>query len=346
MQLQLLDWLACPACGDGSFTLDVVAAERRPVFHGHREPGEDLPGLDAAGVTVVRTGTLRCLDCDARFPVTDGIPRLLPPGGEAGPPTGHRLTEFAGAVPEHEENFLDLMQPVGAEEFVGKLVLDAGCGFGRHAWYAARYGAEVVALDSSAEAVESAARNLRDCFRAHVVQGDVLRPPLRKQAFDIVYCLGVLHHVDDAAVAFRALDELVRPTGRLSVWVYGPRQGLTRIATGALRGATAEMRPEQLHRFAQGLAAVLRVVSHTPHRFLGRLPILSDVVTHLPVHDHSRWPFDVVVADIYDRLRVPVTGYFPGEQIERWFVDAGYADIAVTRRVRNTESFRGTGIRR
>ncbi|MFZ9888859.1 MAG: methyltransferase domain-containing protein, partial [Myxococcota bacterium] len=35
-------------------------------------------------------------------------------------------------------------------------MLDAGCGFGRHAFYAARWGAEVLAIDSSAEAVASA----------------------------------------------------------------------------------------------------------------------------------------------------------------------------------------------
>jgi hypothetical protein len=94
------------------------------------------------------------------------------------------------------------------------------------------------------------------------------------------------------------------------------------------------------------LAAVLRVVSHTPHRALRHVPIAGTVVTHLPVHDHSRWPFDVVVADIYDRLRVPLTATFTGEEVEKWYAEAGYADIEVTRRVRNTEGFVGRGAKR
>ena len=61
---------------------------------------------------------------------------------------------------------------------------------------------------------------------------------------------------------------------------------------------------------------------------------------------HSQWPFETVVADVYDRLRVPVTGYFTGEELENWYAEAGYADIRVTRRVKNTESFRGSGVRR
>jgi SAM-dependent methyltransferase len=346
MKLRVLEWLACPACGEGSLDLAITRSEERTAWNGHWEPDEDVPGRGRASITEVIAGTLRCRGCTATYPIVDGIPRMLPPGAEAGPSTGHRWTEFDQAVPEYEENFRDLSDPLGPDDFMGKLVLDAGCGFGRHAFFAARYGAEVVAMDSSAEAVASAASNLQNAMRAHVIQGDIDRPPLKRGLFDIVYSYGVLHHVDDPKATFASLHELVKHGGRLSVWAYGPRQGLTRIVTGALRGATSQMEPDQLHRFSQLIASGLRVFSHTPHRFLGNVPVAGRVVNHLPVHDHSRWPFDVVVADVYDRLRVPVTHYFTGEQLETWLADGGYADIRVTRRVRNTESFRATGVRR
>lgn len=346
MKLRLLDLLACPACGEGTFHIAIDRAEEREVWAAHVEPEESVPGMDGGRLTEVQAGRLTCGDCGAVFPIVDGIPRLLPPGGSEGPDTGHRLTQFEVAAPEFEENFRDLLQPLSPEVFIGKTVLDAGCGFGRHTFFAARYGAEVVGVDTSEAAVKAAAHNLRDSVRAHVVQGDVERPPFRRSAFDLVYSFGVLHHLADPPKAFRALDELVKPGGRLSVWAYGPRQGLTRIATGALRGATEQMTSDQLLRTSQVIAGALRIFSHTPHRFLGATPVLGSVVTHLPVHDHSRWPFDVVVADVYDRLRIPVTAYFRGEDFERWYAEAGYADIQVSRRVRNTESFRATGVRR
>ena len=118
------------------------------------------------------------------------------------------------------------------------------------------------------------------------------------------------------------------------------------LATGALRGAAAAMTPEQLHTFSRVIATGLRVFSHTPYRFLSPVPPFGWLLSALPVHDHHKWPFDVVVADIYDRLRVPVTGTFTGEQVERWYAEAGYADIRVSRRLANTESFRGLGSRR
>lgn len=346
MKMRLLDWLACASCGEGSLDVTVTSQEERAAWTGHWEPGEVVPGARHGKVTEVMSGSLRCRDCGATFPIVDGIPRMLPSGVEGGPSTGHRWTKFDQAVPQHEAFFLDLASPLKPDDFMGKLVLDAGAGFGRHAFFAARYGAEVVALDSSADAVASAAHNLDGNVRAHVVQGDIDHPPFKRGLFDLVYSFGVLHHVPDAKATFASLHQLVRPNGRLSVWVYGPRQGSLRLVTGALRGATREMKPEQLHRFSQALAAGIRVFSHTPHRFLGKAPVVGTVVNHLPLHDHSQWPFDVVVADVYDRLRVPVTRYLTGEELETWFAEAGYADVRVTRRVKNTESFRGTGVRR
>ena len=59
-----------------------------------------------------------------------------------------------------EENFLDYVHPLQPDFFDGKLGLDAGCGFGRHLYYATKFGAEMVGLDLS-EAVESAYNNTK-----------------------------------------------------------------------------------------------------------------------------------------------------------------------------------------
>jgi SAM-dependent methyltransferase len=235
---------------------------------------------------------------------------------------------------------------LGPEDFLGRLVLDAGCGFGRHAFFAGRYGAEVVAMDSSADAVTAAFRNTSSANRVHVVQADVYRPPFREDCFDLVYSFGVLHHLERPVEAFRVFGEVVRAGGRVSVWVYGPRQGLTLAASQMLRGVTTTMDASSLESLSAGIARGLRVFSHTPYRFLRHVPVAGGVVSHLPVHDHHQWPFDVVVADVFDRLRFPVHRWFKGEDLERMYADDGYADVVVTRRVRNNETFRATGVRR
>ena len=40
------------------------------------------------------------------------------------------------------------------------------------------------------------------------------------QSFDLVYCLGVVHHLEQPQVGVRALAKLVRPGGELRLYVY------------------------------------------------------------------------------------------------------------------------------
>jgi SAM-dependent methyltransferase len=348
VKYRLLSWLCCPGCRSEDLRLETFSARTTLVTRGHFEQQENPPGVDLerGEEQEVIEGALHCGGCVEVFPIRGGIPRMMLSDSVAGPPSRHNETPLDVGRPEWEQNFQDLAKPLAPEDFLGKLVLDAGCGFGRHTFFAARYGAEVVGMDSSASGVEAAHRNTSHLVRAHVVQADVYRPPFRDATFDLAYSFGVLHHLDRPLEAFKVLGEMVRPGGRLSLWVYGPRQGASLTVNKLLRGVTTEMTPEDLEGLSRGIARGLRLFSHTPYRLLRHIPVAHSVVSHLPIHDHHQWPFDVVVADIYDRLRTPVHHWFKGEELEQLFTDDGYADVLVTRRVRNNETFRATGIRR
>src|SRR5256885_11206967 len=82
---------------------------------------------------------------------------------------GWQWREFVELYDEYEAQFLDWIDPIQPEFFRDKAVLDAGCGNGRHAFYAARYEArDVVAMDLS-DAVDTAYENIGKMPNAHVV---------------------------------------------------------------------------------------------------------------------------------------------------------------------------------
>jgi SAM-dependent methyltransferase len=115
----------------------------------------------------------------------------------------------------------------------GDRLLDLGCGFGRHAYQAARLGAEVVALDAGPEEVRSVRDTLGamadagelDAERARVgaVQGDALRLPFATSSFDRVIASEVLEHIPDDQAAMAELARVLRPGGTMAVTV--PRCG-------------------------------------------------------------------------------------------------------------------------
>jgi len=116
----------------------------------------------------------------------------------------------------------------------GDALLDLGCGFGRHAFEAARRGARVIALDAGRDEVESVAGMFvamaaageftHSTTRATVVQGDALHLPFSEGSFDRVICSEVLEHVPDDLAAMRELARVLRPGGTLAVTVprFGP----------------------------------------------------------------------------------------------------------------------------
>ena len=212
-----LDVLRCPGCGRAL------------------QPANETPITDGEV-------SFRCDRCDETFPVIDGIPHmLLTPMREAvmgsGPQDGADTRQVATAQSfgfewsrfpemrdEWERNFLEYVAPHGPGSFHGKRVLDAGCGSGRHAYYAAQYGAEVWAIDLG-PAVEVARRNTERCDAVHVVQADLYKPPFAPESFDFIYSLGVLHHLPDPEAGFHSLLRYLKPGGEIQVFLYWQPEG-------------------------------------------------------------------------------------------------------------------------
>jgi len=114
----------------------------------------------------------------------------------------------------------------------GELLLDLGCGGGRHAFGALRLGARVVALDARATDLANV-RAMIDAMReaeevlcdeeAAVVQADALALPFADAAFDKVIASEVLEHIDEDQTAISELARVLRPGGTMAVTV--PRLG-------------------------------------------------------------------------------------------------------------------------
>jgi len=110
----------------------------------------------------------------------------------------------------------------------GERVLDLGCGFGRHAFEAARRGGHVIAVDRSAEELAQV-NALFSAMRAggeipagtltRTVRADLLALPFPDGHFDVVMASEVLEHIPDDEQAMAEIARVVRPGGRVAVTV-------------------------------------------------------------------------------------------------------------------------------
>jgi SAM-dependent methyltransferase len=283
MNAELLDLLRCPNCRDSL------------------EPVVDEPPA------------LRCRGCASAYPVTNGVPRLA--GETYVASFGRQWNRYDVARDEEDEATFAVKTGVDARELTGLRVLDAGCGGGRYARLAGRFGAKVVGVDLSA-AVEKAAALCADLPDVAIVQADLLDLPLAEAVFDFAFSIGVMHHSPDPRRAFAQVAARVRPGGRLAVWLYRRNTPPQEWLNSALRAVTTRMPARVLEPFCAGMGV------------LGSIPGLKQTLNKAAnFSNHPDWTLRV--CDNFDWYAPKYQSHHTVLELTDWFRAEGFDDLRV-----------------
>lgn len=351
MKPKLLDILECPRCHDASWKMTV-----------HRTGERETEGE-------VEDAILECDRCGRTYPVVGCIPRMLPDSMQEH--AGYFALEYGWSarceiddslevasfrnkhastresfgfewlrykVTGYEENARFFRRATGMTPGAvkGKRVLDAGCGMGRFLEIAASWGGEVVGVDLSL-AVERAWAESAHKDRVHIIQGDIMNPPLKPQSFDLAYSIGVMHHTPDTRTAFQSTAALVRHGGRIAIWVYRSfrpevpvgwhKRSFARCqewASDGTRAVTVRLPHHVLHWMCY--AAV-------PLGWLRRIADRSVLLKYtigwpfllLPISSHAEWR--VRLCDTFDWLSPRFQWKHTSDEVRTWFREAGFECI-------------------
>jgi SAM-dependent methyltransferase len=217
-------------------------------------------------------------------------------------------------------------------DLAGALILEAGCGAGRFTGLMAEAGADLVTFDYSS-AVDVNHANNGDFPNIVYLQADIFDMPFRDDAFDRVFCHGVLQHTPDPACGFRALNRVLRPGGQLSIDVY-LRDGRIQPwkAKYLWRPLTRRLPQDRLLAFLEWFIPkwlpVDTIIKRTPvfGRYFGAIiPCFNYFYTDLSREEKQRW----AVMDTFDALAPTYDIPVRSKDVEGWFRDAGYTEYEV-----------------
>lgn len=208
----------------------------------------------------------------------------------------------------------------------GALVLDAGCGMGRYLKVLKSAGATLVGLDLS-WAVRAARESLAGSPEILIVRGDLLRLPLPEGQFDQIYSLGVLDHTPDPRAAFLNLARLLKPGGRIAVWVYRKEKPHVETLIDLHRAVSTRLPLPVLLGLSRLLAPVggwKRRLMASPNRLIERSGVALNLLT-LGVSMHP--DPEVRVCDTLDWYAPKFMSRHTTAEVREWFREAGLVDV-------------------
>ena len=317
MKEKLLQYLACPICGG-----DILLA--------HASKYEETEIIEAV---------LTCKKCTREYSVIRGIPRFAlldkieQDKADTAENFGWQWQRFTQKDEKYANQLLGWLQPVQPEFFKDKIVLEGGCGKGRHTTLAADWGAkEVIGFDLSA-AVETAFHATRELENVHIVQADIYKLPFKK-VFDYAFSVGVLHHTPEPKKAFTSLVGKVKKGGHISAWIYGEENNewIINYVNPLRTGVTSKMNQPTLFQLSKlptiGVFLASKLL-YKPANALSK-PLAdklfyNDYLNHLGTFGW-REQHNIV----FDHLVAPTAFYISKEEFEEWWEEIAVSDVKIT----------------
>jgi SAM-dependent methyltransferase len=214
--------------------------------------------------------------------------------------------------------FAEWFEPLTQEDVAGKTVLELGCGGGNLMTHLLSWKPQHLTGVDLGESIEAARKNCHS-FPSHqwsVVQHDLVS---YRGVFDVVYCIGVLHHLKDPEAGVRSLIENVQPGGRFHGWVYAHEgNAIIRWFVDPLRRIASRL-PWWLIKY--GLATPLVAPFYVYAKCLALLSFPA-ALSFLPMYQYASWiaarPFSFFRHVAFDQLVTPQTAYMTKTRVEEW----------------------------
>ena len=221
--------------------------------------------------------------------------------------------------------FEEWLLPLTSADICSREILELGCGNASLLVHLVDWCPRRVVGVDLGDSVLTAARNLETTgFEDHeVVRGDLVT--FTSEGFDVVLCIGVLHHLVNPRLGFWSVLRNTKPGGRFHCWVYA-REGnsVVLFLVEPLRRLTSRL-PWWITKylFATPLAVPFFIYS----KLLAKVPGWV-MVKRMPLYHYSRWiaqrSFAFFRHVAFDQLVTPRTVFIDRATIDRWLEE--YSD--------------------
>jgi 2-polyprenyl-3-methyl-5-hydroxy-6-metoxy-1,4-benzoquinol methylase/uncharacterized protein YbaR (Trm112 family) len=214
-------------------------------------------------------------------------------------------------------NYLHFLKPyIREKDLKGKTILDAGCGSGRFTKQAAAMGSKLVVGLDIGDTVEVAYQISGHLRNVLIVQSDIYTLPF-SGIFDLVHSIGVLHHLPNPSEGFIACTSVIKPGGKILIWVYNRRGNVRALYFyEPIRSITRLLPKSLLYKLCYFPAGIVHLIN-----------LATAKMSDPPFGYYRQFPFNMKLNDAFDVLATPKSNYYYVETIISWFKKAHLKSI-------------------
>lgn len=179
------------------------------------------------------------------------------------------------------------------KDLYNKRILDVGCGTGEKSIYFAKNGAkEVVSVDFSyGQLLELKNKIEKENLKNIIIkEKDIIKDSLEDlKKFDLIFCIGVLHHTENPYLGFQKICSLLKEDGIIVIGLY--------------------------HKYSR--------IRYRLQRFLLRTFVSKDpdkIINFLLSSKLTKAFRKAPLSTLYDRYAVPYESYHTLKDVKKWFV--------------------------
>ena len=214
------------------------------------------------------------------------------------------------------EQFNDWFEPVTQIDVAEKTVLELGCGNGSLLCHMTTWNPLFIEGVDLGGSVLSCQKNMAQTGFTNykITQYDLTK--FQGNGYDLVYCIGVLHHLKKPLDGFESVLRNTKPGGRFHCWVYAKEgNGVIIYIVDPIRKVVSKM-PWWLTKYFVATPLVV------PYFIYAKIISASKIFRRFPLYEYSRWiskrDFMFFRHVAFDQLVTPQTAYISKQTIEEW----------------------------